>query len=76
MTVNDPKVFTKPWTVDLHMKPLLDTEMIDFICRTTTRTWTTWCALHKSTAEPTAGTSLARWERETTELTEPINFYK
>ena len=32
VTVNDPKVFTKAWTVDLHMKPLLDTEMIDFIC--------------------------------------------
>ncbi len=32
VTVNDPKVFTKAWTVNLHMKPLLDTEMIDFIC--------------------------------------------
>jgi len=32
VTVNDPKVFTKPWTVELHMKPHLDTEMIDFIC--------------------------------------------
>ncbi|HEY7334073.1 MAG TPA: hypothetical protein VH639_04255 [Bryobacteraceae bacterium] len=32
VTVDDPKVFTKPWTVALHMKPLLDTEMIDFIC--------------------------------------------
>ena len=32
VTVNDPKVFTKPWTVALHMRPLLDTEMIDFIC--------------------------------------------
>ena len=33
VTVNDPKVFTKPWTVALHMKPLLDTEMIDFMCQ-------------------------------------------
>ena len=33
VTVNDPKVFTKAWTVALHMKPLLDTEMIDFICQ-------------------------------------------
>lgn len=33
VTVNDPKVFTKPWTVTLHMKPLLDTEMIDFYCQ-------------------------------------------
>ena len=33
VTVNDAKAFTKPWTVALHMKPLLDTEMIDFICQ-------------------------------------------
>jgi len=33
VTVNDPKVFTKPWTVSLHMRPLLDTEMIDFYCQ-------------------------------------------
>jgi len=33
VTVNDPKVFTKPWTVELHMKPQVDTEMIDFICQ-------------------------------------------
>jgi len=33
VTVDDPKVFTKPWTVSLHMKPLLDTEMIDFMCQ-------------------------------------------
>jgi len=32
VTVNDPKVFTMPWTVGLHLKPLLDTEMMDFIC--------------------------------------------
>jgi hypothetical protein len=33
VTVNDTKVFTKPWTVALHMRPLVDTEMIDFICQ-------------------------------------------
>jgi hypothetical protein len=33
VTVDDPKVFTKPWTVAVHMKPLLDTEMIDFMCQ-------------------------------------------
>ncbi len=33
VTVNDPKVFTKSWTVALHMRPLLDTEMIDFMCQ-------------------------------------------
>jgi hypothetical protein len=33
VTVDDPKVFTKPWTVALHMRPLVDTEMIDFMCQ-------------------------------------------
>lgn len=33
VTIDDPKVFTKPWTVVLHMRPLLDTEMIDFMCQ-------------------------------------------
>jgi hypothetical protein len=33
VTVNDAKVFTKPWTVSLHMRPLLDTEMIDSYCQ-------------------------------------------
>jgi hypothetical protein len=33
VTVDDSKVFTKPWTVSLHMRPLVDTEMIDFICQ-------------------------------------------
>jgi hypothetical protein len=47
-TVNDPKVFTKTWTVSLHMKPMLDTEMIDFICMENNKDLTTWCALKKS----------------------------
>jgi hypothetical protein len=33
VTIDDPKVFTKPWTAALHMRPLLDTEMIDFMCQ-------------------------------------------
>ena len=33
VTVNDAKVFTRPWTVALHMRSLVDTEMIDFICQ-------------------------------------------
>ena len=33
VTVDDSKVFTKPWTVSLHMRPLVDTEMIDFYCQ-------------------------------------------
>jgi hypothetical protein len=32
VTVSDPKVFTKTWTVALHMKPMLDTEMMDLMC--------------------------------------------
>ena len=32
VTVNDPKVFTQSWTVPVHMKLQVDTEMIDFIC--------------------------------------------
>jgi len=33
VTVDDKKVFTRLWTVSLHMRPLLDTEMIDFYCQ-------------------------------------------
>jgi hypothetical protein len=33
LVVDDRKVFTRPWTVSLHIKPLLDTEMIDFMCQ-------------------------------------------
>jgi hypothetical protein len=33
VTVNDAKVFTRPWTVALHMRSLVDTEMIDFMCQ-------------------------------------------
>ena len=33
VTINDPKVFTKPWTAQVHLKPLLDTEMIEYMCQ-------------------------------------------
>jgi hypothetical protein len=33
VSINDPKVFTKTWTVELHMKPLIDTEMIEYMCQ-------------------------------------------
>ena len=33
VTVDDPKAYTKPWTVNMHQKILLDTEMIDFMCQ-------------------------------------------
>jgi len=30
--VDDPKAYTKPWTVNLKMKIVLDTELIDEVC--------------------------------------------
>jgi hypothetical protein len=33
LTINDPKVFTKPWTTTVHLRPLVDTEMMDFMCQ-------------------------------------------
>jgi hypothetical protein len=32
VTVDDPKAYTKPWTVTMHEKAVLDTEMVDFMC--------------------------------------------
>ena len=32
LTVDDPKAYTKPWTVKLAQRLVPDTEMIDFIC--------------------------------------------
>jgi hypothetical protein len=32
VTVDDPRVYTKPWTVKLTQKPELDTELIDEVC--------------------------------------------
>jgi len=32
ITVNDPKTFTKPWTVTLNQRLMPDTELIEFIC--------------------------------------------
>jgi hypothetical protein len=32
LTVDDPKAYTKPWTVMLHQYIVLNTEMIDYIC--------------------------------------------
>jgi len=32
VTVDDPKAYTKPWTVRLNQRVLLDTELIEFIC--------------------------------------------
>jgi hypothetical protein len=32
ITVNDPKAYTKPWTVDMNMKIMIDTQMIEEFC--------------------------------------------
>ena len=31
-TVNDPKAYTKPWTVTVNQRIMLDTELIEWIC--------------------------------------------
>jgi hypothetical protein len=32
ITVDDPKAYTKPWTVNVKQKIMLDTDLIEFIC--------------------------------------------
>lgn len=32
ITVNDPKAYTKPWTIKLYQAIKLDTDLLDFIC--------------------------------------------
>jgi hypothetical protein len=32
VTVDDPKAYTKPWTVTLHQRLALNTELVDEIC--------------------------------------------
>ena len=32
LTVDDPKAYTKPWTVTLHQAIKLDTDLLDFVC--------------------------------------------
>ena len=32
ITVDDPKVYTKPWTVQVNQRIMLDTDLIEFIC--------------------------------------------
>jgi hypothetical protein len=33
VTVDDPKAYTKPWTVSIHHRIMLDTELIEFVCQ-------------------------------------------
>ena len=32
VTIDDPKAYLRPWTIKLHHKIVLDTELIDYIC--------------------------------------------
>jgi hypothetical protein len=32
VTVDDPKAYTAPWTVKVHHRIMLDTELIEFVC--------------------------------------------
>ena len=32
ITVNDPKTFTKPWTIKLNQRLMPDTDLIEFVC--------------------------------------------
>ena len=33
ITVDDPKAYTAPWTVKLNQDIVLDTELLDYVCR-------------------------------------------
>ena len=33
ITVDDPKAYTKPWTVTVHHRIMLDTDLIEFVCQ-------------------------------------------
>jgi hypothetical protein len=42
VTIDDPKAYTKPWTVTEPMQLLPDTDLIEFVCNETKRTSDTW----------------------------------
>jgi hypothetical protein len=33
VTVDDPRAYTKPWTVTLHQRIAINTELVDEVCR-------------------------------------------
>lgn len=33
ITVDDPKAYTRPWTVTVHHRIMLDTDLIEFVCQ-------------------------------------------
>jgi len=38
VTIDDPKAYTKPWTVTVYQRLMPDTDLIEFICQETVRT--------------------------------------
>ena len=49
ITVDDPKVYTRPWTVSMKQEIMLDTELIDEFCLENEKSW-----LHMQAAPPAA----------------------
>jgi hypothetical protein len=39
ITVDDPKVYTRPWTVKMTQTIMLDTELIDEFCLENEKSW-------------------------------------
>ena len=39
ITIDDPKMYTKPWTVHFEQEIMLDTELIDEICLENEKSW-------------------------------------
>ena len=39
ITVDDPKVYTRPWTVSMKQEIMLDTELIDEVCLENEKSW-------------------------------------
>ena len=37
VTIDDPKAYTQPWTVTVHQRIMLDTDLIEFICQENNR---------------------------------------
>ena len=33
VTIDDPKAYTRPWTVRVNQEILLDTDLIEFVCQ-------------------------------------------
>ncbi len=32
ITIDDPKAYTKPWSIQVHQALALDTDLIEFVC--------------------------------------------